>query len=250
MDIVVCIKRVPDTTAQIKIAKSGTYIDPEGIEYILNPYDEFALEEGLRLKEQLKKGQVIVISIDPEGNEAVMRKALAMGADRGVLVKCDINFDGYPTALILAQVLRGIHFDILFFGKQAIDDDGCQVPSILAHMLNLPRVTVVNKIEYGGDKIRAYRETEIGKEVYELRLPCIVTAQKGLNEPRYPTLKGIMGAKRKPIDSSAYTSPIERKIEVIRMELPPKRPAGRIVGDSVQAVEELVRLLREEAKVL
>jgi len=249
MNILVCIKRVPDTTAKIKIASNNKFIDPQGVEFVINPYDEIAIEEALKLKEKTGQGEVVVISIDADGNETILRKALAMGADKGILIKTDVNFDGHATADVLANAIKDIKFDIIFFGKQAVDDDSSQVPSIVASLLNIPRVNVVNKLEINGTKIKAHRQIEGGEEVYELEMPAIISAQKGLNEPRYPSLKGIMAAKKKPIDTKEAQT-IKQTIEIIKMDYPPQRPAGRIVGKGVEAVPELIKLLKEEAKIL
>lgn len=248
MNIAVCVKRVPDTTARIKIAPDNKSIDPQGIEFVINPYDEYAIEEALRLKEKVG-GEVVIINVDPDGVDSIIRKALAMGADKGVLIKCNVNFDGYPTASILAEVLKSIPHDIIFFGKQAVDDDSLQVPSIVAHLLNLPIATVVTKLQIDEKKVRANRQIEGGEEIIEFELPAIITAQKGLNEPRYPSLKGIMSARKKPVDVKEVAS-IDRKVEIIKMEYPPERPPGKIVGKGIEAVPELVKLLREEAKII
>lgn len=249
MNFIVCMKRVPDTTARIKVAADGKSMDPQGVEFVINPYDEIAIEEALKLKEKSGAGEVILVSVDPEGNETAMRKGLAMGADRGVLIKGGKNFDGYVTAAILAETLKGLPHDIIFFGKQAIDDDSYQVPSIVAHLLGLPRANVCTKLEVNGNQVKAHREIDGGEDVYEFATPCIISCQKGLNEPRYPSLKGIMASKKKTIEVREAPA-MEPTVEVIAMEPPPARPSGKIVGQGAAAVPELVRLLREEAKVL
>jgi electron transfer flavoprotein beta subunit len=147
MNIIVCLKRVVSTTAQLKVASGGRSIDPAGVEWIISPYDEFAIEEALRIKEKLGAGEVVGLTVDPDGQDTILRKALAMGVDRGILVKGGDPFDGAATAEILASVLRNQKFDLLFFGKQAIDSDSCQVPSFVAHRLGLPRANVVTKLE-------------------------------------------------------------------------------------------------------
>lgn len=252
MNLFVCLKRVPDTTTKIKVGPDGKAIDPQGVEFVINPYDELAIEVALRLKEKAGSGEVAGVSVDPEGNETALRKALAMGLDRGILVKGGTNFDGYATAEILAGVLKAQKIDLLFFGKQAIDDDAYQVPTMVAHLLGLPRVNVCVGLEVEGGKARCRRQIEGGEEIVELALPCAVSVQKGINgihDPRYPSLKGIMAAKKKPIET--VTAPAAAAtLEVLKMEPPPERPPGRIVGKGIEAVPELVRLLREEAKVL
>jgi len=252
MNFVVCCKRVPETTARIKVGPSGKSIDWQGVEAILNPYDEIALECALRLKEKAGSGEVIVVSVDPDGNETILRKALAIGADRAVLVKGGPNFDGFPVAQILAETLKGIPFDICFFGKQAVDDDASNVPSAVAHLLGLPRVNVCMGVEIDGQTARCRRQIEGGEEMIDIALPCVVSAQKGINgvnEPRFASLKGIMAAKKKPVEVKAAPA-VEACLEIVKMEPPPERPPGRIVGTGKDAVKELVRLLREEAKVL
>ncbi len=252
MDVAVCLKRVPDTTTKVKVRPDGKGIDPQGVEFVINPYDELAIEAALRLREKAGAGEVVGITVDPEGNETALRKALAMGLDRGILVKGGTNFDGAAVAGILAAVLRGKKFDLLLFGKQAVDDDGFQVPTGVAHLLDLPRVNVCTALEVEGGRARARRQIEGGEESVELPLPCVVSVQKGINgihDPRYPSLKGIMAAKKKPVET-VDAAVVEARLEVVKMELPPDRPPGRIVGQGVEAVPELVRLLREEAKVL
>lgn len=249
MNIVVCLKRVPDTTAKIRVGTSGKSIDPQGVEFIISPYDEFAIEEALRLKEKVGAGEVVGVTVDPEGQETILRKALAMGVDRGVLVKGGDPFDGAATAEILAGVLKTMKFDLLLFGKQAIDSDSCQVPSLVAHHLGLPRANVVTKMELVENKIVCRRQIEGGEELIELPMPCLVAHTKGTHEPRYPSLKGIMAAKKKPLQV-VEAPKVEGRMEVVKMEPPPERPTGRVIGRGVEAVPELVRLLREEAKVI
>lgn len=249
MNIVVCLKRVPDTTAKIKIGADGKSIDPQGIEFILNPYDEFAVEEAIRIKEKAGTGEVVGVTVDPDGQDVILRKALAMGVDRGILIKGGSPFDGAAVAELLAGVLKTIKFDLVLFGKQAIDSDSCQVPSFVAHHLGLPRANVVQRMELAERKVICRRQIEGGEEVIEMPLPCIVSCTKGMNEPRYPSLKGIMAAKKKPVQV-VEAAKVEPRMEVVRMEPPPERPPGRIVGQGVEAVPELVRLLREEAKVI
>jgi electron transfer flavoprotein beta subunit len=249
MILAVCLKRVPDTNARPAIGPDGKSIAPQGIEYVINPYDEFAIEEALRLKEKAGAGEVVGISVDPEGNESMLRKALAMGVDRGILVKGGSTFDGAVNADILAEILKPLGAKIIFFGKQAVDSDSCQVPTMVAEKLNLPRANVVVKLELQGDKVTCRRQIEGAEEVVEMATPCVVSAQKGLNEPRYASLKGIMAAKKKTIELKDAPA-AEARLEVVKMEPPPPRPSGKIVGKGKEAAAELVRLLREEAKVL
>jgi electron transfer flavoprotein beta subunit len=252
LNVIVCIKRVPDTAAKIRIAADGRSIDPLGVEYKLNPYDEFALEEALRVREKAGQGQVTVLCYGPAEAAPVIRTALAMGADRAVHLKGDAPFgDGYAAASVLADALKTLPFDLLFFGKQAVDDDGHQVGVLVARRLGLPHVSVVTKFELDAAARRAtvHRQVEGGEEVIEVGLPAAFTAQKGLNEPRFASLKGILAAKSKPVEERAVGAAPQR-IVVEKLELPPARPPGRIVGQGAAAAPELVRLLREEAKVI
>jgi electron transfer flavoprotein beta subunit len=249
MILAVCLKRVPDTNARPTIGPDGKSINPQGVEYVINPYDEFAIEEALRIKEKAGAGEVVGVAVDPEGNESMLRKALAMGVDRGILVKGGSTFDGAVNAEILAGVLKPLGATIIFFGKQSVDSDSCQVPTLVAERLGLPRANVVVKLELQDNKVTCRRQIEGAEEVVEMATPCVVSAQKGLNEPRYASLKGIMAAKKKPIETKDAPA-VEARIEVLKMEPPAARPSGRIVGKGKEAVPELVRLLREEAKVL
>lgn len=252
MKLAVCLKRVPDTTAKIRIAASGTAIDPQGIEWAISPYDEIAIELALRLKEKAGAGETVGVTADPDGNDVALRKALAIGLDKGVMVKGGPNFDGWAVANVLAGVLKGRGFDAILFGKQAIDDDAFQVPTMVAQLLGLPRANVVTGFEVEGGRAKVRRQIEGGEETLDLPLPCVVSIQKGVNgihDKRFPSMKGIMAAKLKPVETIAAPA-TEATLDVVKLELPPERPPGRIVGKGVEAVPELVRLLREEAKVL
>ena len=248
MKLAVCINHVPDTAAKINVGSDGKSIDKSGVTYIINPYDEFAIEECLKLKEK-NGGDVTVISLGGDTHKETLRKALAMGVDKAVLLKDDSIRDSFAVARALADYLKELSPDVIFFGKQSVDYDDSAVGLMVAEMLGLPSVAVVVKLEVTDGKAIAEREIEGGQEVVETRLPAVFTAQKGLNEPRYPSLKGIMGAKSKPIEERA-ASPAQIKVEVLGMQKPPARPVGRIVGTDVSAVPELVRLLHEEAKVI
>ena len=246
---IVCIKRVPDSEARVRITADGKGIDPSGVKYIMNPYDEYALEEALRLKEQAGEGTVTVMTVGSDDARETLRSALAMGADDGVLLGSDDYMDGLCVARALADEIATRDYDLLLFGKQAIDDDSMQVPAMVAQMLALPCATVVVDLNIDGRVATVKREIEGGHEIVEFDLPGVVAAQKGLNEPRYPSLKGIMAAKRKPLEEKNITlaSP---KIELLGLTPPPPRPEPQIVGEGPDAVPELVRRLREEAKVL
>ena len=250
MKIACCIKRVPDSETRVKIGADGKRIDEAGVKFVLNPYDEFAVEEALQRKEKAGAGEVVVVCLGPAAAQETIRTALAMGADRGVLLQADaIPADGFVTAQALAAELKGGGWDLILFGKVAIDDYNHQVGPMVAELLDLPCVTSVAHLDIDGTKGIAEREIEGGIEVVEFPLPAVLTADKGLNEPRYPALKGIMVAKKKPLE----VKPVQLAaggIEVMALTLPPERKEGKVVGEGAGAVVELVRLLREEAKVL
>ena len=247
---VVCIKQVADTETRVKVAADGKVLDPAGVTWILNPYDEFALEQALRIKESQGSGEVVVISLGAAQVQTTLRNALAMGADRAIHLKTEgPSADPLATAKALASEIQGLAPQIVWLGKQAVDDDQAQVGPMLGELLSWPCVTVVAKFELSGNKAVVEREIEGGREVIEVELPVVLAADKGLNEPRYASLKGIMAAKKKPIDEKA-ASLAHPGLEILSMALPAGRAAGRIVGEGVGAVPELVKLLREEAKVI
>ena len=246
----VCIKQVADTETRVKVGADGRTLDPAGVTWITNPYDEFALEQALRIKEKLGAGEVVVLSLGGPGVQTTMRSALAMGADRGIHLRTDaVAPDSLAVARALAQELGALQPQIVWFGKQAVDDDQAQVGPMVAELLSLPCVTVVAAMELEGAKAVVEREIEGGREVVEVGLPAVFAAEKGLNEPRYASLKGIMAAKKKPIEDKA-ASLGDSNLELISMALPTARSAGRIVGQGLEGVSELVRVLREEAKVI
>ena len=248
MKIVVCINHVPDTETKVKVGADGKSIDRAGVNYMLGPYDEFAIEAGLRLKEK-NGGEVIALSLGNDAHKETLRKALAMGVDKAVLLKDDSTRDSYSVAQALADELRTHSADCILFGKQSIDFYDEQVPGLVAEFLGLPSVSVVVKLEENGGNVVCEREIEGGHEIVESRYPLVITAQKGLNDPRYPSLRGIMAAKSKPIEERQPQSH-PPKVEVLAMSKPPAKPPGKIVGAGKDAVPELVRLLHEEAKVI
>ena len=248
MKIAVCISQVPDTTTKVKIGADGKSIDPAGVTYIINPYDEFGVEAALQLKEK-HGGETIAICLGKEASKEVMRKAYAMGIDKGILIKTENNLDSYAVARNLADVLKDLGADIILCGKQSIDYDAHQVGNLIAEMLGIPSISVVVGLTVENGLVSAEREIEGGKEIVESPLPCVIAAQRGLNNPRYPNLKGIMQAKSKPIEEKQPTY-TENKTEVLSMSLPKPKAKGKIIGNDVSAVTELVKLLREEAKVI
>lgn len=257
MNIVVCIKQTFDTEAKIVLNGQGK-IDSNGVNLIINPYDEFALEEGIRLKEKFG-GEVTVISLGSERAQEALRTSLAMGADKAILISDSSleDLDEWAAAEVLAQALKDVHCDILLAGRIAIDDGSAQVAVRLADKLGFPSVSSVLKLEFSGNQVVATREIDGGTETLELSLPAVFTAQKGLNEPRYPSVAGIMKAKKKPLsvlklsDLGLAASDLVPQMRTESYTLPAPRQGGRkIPGDAQDAVRELARLLREEAKVI
>ena len=248
MKLAVCINHVPDTAAKINISADGKSINRTGVTFIINPYDEYAIEECLRLKEK-NGGEVIAISLGSDAHKETLRKALAMGVDKAVLLKDGNPRDSFSVAQALADFLKEISPDVVFFGKQSVDSDDAAVGNMVAEMLGLPSISVVVKLEIINNKVIVEREIEGGREIIETSLPAVFTAQKGLNEPRYPSLKGIMAAKNKPIEEKAPTQ-AQPKVEILTMYKPLSKSAGKILGTDVSTVPELIRLLHEEAKVI
>jgi electron transfer flavoprotein beta subunit len=262
MNSIVCLKEVPDTETRIEV-RDGAVVE-EGVQYVVNPYDEYALEEALKWQEQFG-GKVTLVSLGPERARESILKGLAMGADE-VYHLADEAFlggDAYATARALAAAIQKLgDYDVIFCGKQAVDQDNAAVGVMLAEMLDLPHVGVVSSFEIAEDGrlARAERDIEGGKEVVEMALPAVMTAQKGLNEPRYPSFRGIRQARRKPFTlwstadvglDAGQVGAAGAKLEIVEVLPPPERPAGRIVeGEPPEAAKEVVRLLREEAKVI
>lgn len=264
MNIAVCIKQVPASESKVKPSADGKDIDRTGLTYVVNPYDEFGVEEALRIKERLKTGQVTIVTLGPDKAAEALRTCLAVGADQAIHIKDPAleGGDAYTTALALAAALKRNPYDIIFFGRQAIDDDNGAVGIHVAELMGLPHVAGINKleIEAPAKKAVAHRQIEGAIEVVEVSLPAIFTCQKGLNEPRYASLPGIMKAKQKPLAvltlADLGLDPKEvgssgAKLVVEKIESPPVRSEGKIIeGEPAQAVAELVRVLREEIKVL
>jgi len=248
MKIVVCVNHVPDTETKVKVGTDGKLIDPTGVNWMLSPYDEFGIEEGLRLKEK-NGGEVIAISLGGDANKETLRKSLAMGVDKAVLLKDASVRDSFAVGKALADACKEISPDIVLFGKQSIDYYDEQVSGIVAELLGMPSVSVVVKMEIADGKVVCEREIEGGHEKVETKLPCVISAQKGLNEPRYPSLKGIMAAKSKPIEEKIPAA-TQNRVEVLEMRKPAGKGAGKILGTDETAVKELVRLLHEEAKII
>ena len=250
MKIAVCVSHVPDTATRIKIGSDRKAIDPAGVTYIINPYDEFAVEEALKTKEKVGGDSIVyAISVGGDANKESIRKALAMGVDEGVLLKDDSPRDSFGIAAALADEIKSLGCEIVFFGKQSVDFDNSITGQVTAELLNYNCVPVVVDFKLEGSKIAAEREIEGGREVVETELPAVITSQKGLNEPRYASLKGIMASKKKTITEKA-AAPSPNYSDILDMNLPATKQAGRILGADSCAVAELVKLLREEAKVI
>jgi len=247
--IVVCIKRVPDTESKIRIAADATSIDGTGIKFVMSPYDEFAVEAALRLKEAAGDGEVVAVSLGEAVSAEQLRTALAMGADRAVLLEGEPTMDGLATARALAAEIGGMEADLILLGMKAADDDQQQVGPMLAELLDRPCITVASGLEGAGAAVVARREIEGGVETVEALLPAVVTITKGDFEPRYPSLKGIMAAKKKPLEQKPAQLTASR-VRVLGLSYPPERPPGKMVGEGPDAVPELVRLLKDEARVL
>jgi electron transfer flavoprotein beta subunit len=258
MKIVACVKYVPDTAIKVKITPDGKGVSLQDVSWVVNPYDEYAVEEAIRIKEK-SGAEVIVVGAGEEKASAGLRTCLAMGADSAVFVQDQAleSADSYAVGMVLARVCRELNPDIILFGKHAIGVDNGQVPAVVAEALGLPQVSVVVKLELQDGRFRAEREIEGAHEIVEGTLPAVFTAQKDLNTPRYASLKGIMAAKKKPIAvrtvESLGLTPQDLQARVVTEEvvLPPSRPPGRILtGDIGITVPELVRLLHEEAKIV
>lgn len=247
MKTAVCIKRVPDTEARLET--SGDTVDTGGAKFIVSPYDEFAVEAALRLKEAAGEGEVVVVSLGETPVGEQLRSALAMGADRAIRLDASGSVDGLEVARALAAALKEEELDLVLFGSKAADDDQEQVGPMVAELMGWPCVAVVAELHGEDGKVVCHREVEGGTEIVEAQLPAVVTITKGPHEPRYPSLKGIMAAKKKPMEEKP-TEVGDPRIRIRRYSEPADRPEGKIVGEGPDAVPELVRLLRDEAKVL
>ncbi len=258
MKIVVCVKQVPATDSRIQPAGDGKSVDLSSVEWVVNPYDEYAMEAALQLKEK-HGGEVTVVSIGGGKVEEAMRTTLALGADKAVVLKDEAFLNGDPLAVsaALAAMAKREEPDVVLCGKQAVDDDLMAVPAMVAERMDLPQVTVVTAltVDPDGKKGTAEREIEGGEEEIEFSLPVVIAAQKGLNEPRYANLKGIMAAKKKPIETvTAADLGIEApasRVEVTAVSQPSQERKNRMIeGDAAQQAAELVRILRDDEKAL
>lgn len=258
MRIYVCLKQVPDTETRIKVASSGSQLDEAGIKWIVNPYDEFAIEEAIKFKEANPQAQVTAVTVGPKArvNNALLT-AMAMGADDALLIDCADALDTLTTAKALAAAIQkegAPH--LIFTGKLSIDGSFSATGPMVAELLKIPHVSVASTITYSGSDLTVKREVEGGtSETYSVTAPALIAANKGLNKPRFASLPGIMKAKKKPLKdisiSELGVSSASSKVKLTNFELPKDRPACKMIsGDPQQQAKELVRLLREEAKVL
>ncbi|HEX7023503.1 MAG TPA: electron transfer flavoprotein subunit beta/FixA family protein [Gemmatimonadales bacterium] len=250
MKIAVCIKRVPDTEMRFAIAADGRSVDPAGLKFDLSDFDGYAVEVALRLNEKHGPGEVVVIGLGPDGVPEILRKALSMGVDRGVhLTAAEVPWDSLAIARALAAELRDGGFDLILFGRVATDSGNGAVGPMTAGLLGLPCVSAITALEIGDSGGTAERELEGATESVRFPLPAVLTIDEGIARARLPSLKGIMAAKKKPVETRpAALGPLH--LTISSLELPPERAAGRIIGEGPDAVPELVRLLRQEAKVL
>ena len=250
LKIAVCIKRTPDSESRFKIASSGAAIDETGLKFDIDDFAGYAVEVALQLNEKEGKGETVVFAVGPDTVQETLRKAMSMGADRAVHLKADaFTPDGLAVARALAAEIKGGGFDLVLFGKQSFDTSSGIVGTATAELLGLPCVTAVSKLEIVNARGTARRELEGAAEMVEFSVPAVLTIDEGIARPRYPSLKGIMAEKKKPLESKpAQLGQV--RVSVKKMELPPDRPPGRIIGEGAAAVPELVRLLQTEAKVL
>jgi electron transfer flavoprotein beta subunit len=259
LNSVVCISHVPDTESRIRIA-AGNKVDETGLKFIMSPYDEYALEEAIRLKEKTGGGDVTVLTFGPERAQQALREALARGATKAMHVKGESgDADSLGIAKVLAAAIRTLPHEVVFFGKQGVGSDNGLVGPMTAELLGYPQVNVVTHLEIADGKATAHREIEAAEEVLEAALPVVVTAQKGLNEPRYSSLKGIMAAKKITIDTKSIAdlgldegTILGQRVVVVSLDLPAEKTGGRKIdgGDAQAAAQEILKFIREEAKAL
>ncbi|MHC1737583.1 MAG: electron transfer flavoprotein beta subunit/FixA family protein [Ignavibacteriaceae bacterium] len=242
MRIAVCINNVPDTSSKIQVEADNKTISSAGLAYTMNPYDEFAVEEGLKTKEKFG-GEVFLINVGGEQNKETIRKGLAMGADEGVLIKSNSRLDSLSVAKLLAEEIKSLNCEIVFTGKQSVDFDNSSVGVLLGELLNFNTVSNVVALKIEGNEITAEREIEGGKEVVKTTLPAVITCHKGINDPRYASLKGIMASKKKVI-AEKEAAPIEPLIEFLHYKMPPVKTKGVILGTDASAVGELIKVLK------
>jgi len=244
------MKSVPSSETKVKINSDGVTIEQTDVVFEINPYDEYAIEEAIRAKEA-HGGKVTILTLGAATATQNIRKALAMGADEALHLICENAelADSSTIAELLYSAIKEIEYDVIFCGKKAIDCDNHQVPNRLAQLMDIPAVTAISNLELTTESGSAKRNIEGGTELISVNLPALFSAEKGLNEPRYASLPGIMAAKKKPLEERQVSLSNE-KLTILSLELPPPKPKGRIVGEGPEAAGELVRILREEAKVI
>ena len=248
MKILVALKQVPDTESKIKVAADGRSLDSADVKWITSPYDEYALEEAIRIKEA-KGAEVVALSVGGDSTKDVLKNALALGADAAVLLKGDGQGDAFAVAQMIAAYAKDKGFDLILCGNKGLGGDNAAMGPMLAELLGVAQANVIVKLDLGDGTFRAEREIEAGSEIVEGALPAVITAQKGLNEPRYASLKGIMAAKKKTIEE-LDAAPATAGALISALALPPERPAGRkLEGDAAAQAQALLQALRDEAKV-
>jgi electron transfer flavoprotein beta subunit len=262
MNIFVCLKQVPDTETKVVPTADGQFIETTAVKWIMNPYDEFAVEQALLFKQTNPAATVTVVRVGSTRESEALRTAMAMGADEAILVEAVDNLDSFSVAKALKGAMEksGKTADLILTGKQAIDDDALQVPQILAQLMNVPSVSVVVGLELNNTTLKAKREIDGGAiEVYEVNTPALIACNKGLNTPRYASLPGIMKAKKKTLTqftlADVGVSEADRKVIYSKFQLPPEKPAGKKFDATDEAkikdvVSQVVGLLRNEAKII
>ena len=249
MKILVALKQVPDTETKIKVGPDGKSLDLGDVKWITSPYDEYALEEALRLKES-REAEVTAVTVGGDKAKAVLQSALALGVQNAVLVKAEEAGDPMAIAQALAGYAKGQGFDLIFLGNKGFGGDNASVGPMLAELMGVAQANVVTRLEVAGGRFVAEREGDTDSEVLEGSLPAVITAQRGLNEPRYANLKGIMAAKKKTIEE-VDGAPVALAVTTVSLDLPASRPEGRkLEGDAAAQAAALLGLLRDEAKVI
>jgi electron transfer flavoprotein beta subunit len=249
MKILVPVKRVPDPATTIRVLPDGSGIATDNIKWVINPFDEIALEEALRVKEKQGSGEVVLLSVGQQTWQEQLRTGLAMGADRAILVRADSPLDSFAIARIMAKIVGNEKPELVIIGKQAIDDDSNQVGQMLAELLDWPQATFASKVDVDGTRCTVVREADGGLETVAFPLPAVITTDLRLNEPRYASLPGIMKARKKPmteVPADSLGVDLTPKVKIRIMKAPKKRQAGRKLG----SVQELVQALHTDAKVI
>ena len=242
MKVLVAVKRVIDYNVKVRVKADNTGVETANVKMSMNPFDEISVEEAIRLREAGTAEEIIAVSMGPQQCQETIRTALAMGADRGILVKTDDELQPLAVAKLMKAVIEAESPDLVILGKQAIDDDSNQTGQMLAALLGWPQATFASKLEWNGDKATITREVDSGMETISVNTPCIMTTDLRLNEPRYASLPNIMKAKKKTIDEKTpedYGVDITPRLTTLKVEQPPSRAAGVIVEDVAQLVDKL-----------